>query len=352
MRVLMICPELPTANSPGSMAPAMRQIQSISNLGIDVDIVDMRGIPKFKYLQVIPKIRRFAKQADLIHAHFGYCGWLARVAPKKPLVMSFMGDDLLGTPKANGQLETFSRWMVNANRRLAKRADAVIVKSDEMANVIAPVESSVIPNGVDTKVFLPLDRMQCRSQLGIDDGIKILFPGDPENPRKGYSLANDAVRRAIALSGREIELIPLWDVKPEDVPVYMNACNAMLMTSLIEGSPNVVKEALSCDIPVVGVPVGDVQQMLTGINNSAFCQRDAIEIAEQMLRVIALEHSNGRETIFARGLDLKSVAERIKSIYESVLGPESAVKELQLDQAPDLLHSEKTTISQFEPVER
>lgn len=350
MRVLMICPELPTADSPGSMAPAMRQIQSISNLGIDVDIVDMRGIPKFKYLQVIPKIRRFAKQADLIHAHFGYCGWLARVAPKKPFVMSFMGDDLLGTPKSNGQLETFSRWMVKANCRLAKRADAVIVKSDEMAGVIATVESSVIPNGVDTEVFRPLDRRKCRSQLGLGDGIKILFPGDPDNPRKGFSLANDAVRKASSLSGKEIDLIPLWNVKPEDVPVYMNACNAMLMTSLIEGSPNVVKEAMACDIPVVGVPVGDVQQMLSGVNNSAFCQRDANEIAEQMLRVIALEQSNGRDTIFARGLDLESVAKKIKSIYESVLASEST-QQSQLDRPHELLPSEKKTISQFETVE-
>ena len=81
MRVLMICPELPRTDRPGSMAPCARQIQSLRELGLSIDVVDMRGIPKLKYLQLLPRIRRLARQVDVVHAHFGYCGWLARLAP-------------------------------------------------------------------------------------------------------------------------------------------------------------------------------------------------------------------------------------------------------------------------------
>ena len=330
MRVLMICPELPRSDRPGSMAPTARQIASIRELGVEVDVVDMRGIPKLKYLQALPKIRRLAKQVDRIHAHFGYCGWLAKFATlgmrqRPPLVMSFMGDDLLGSPmNAAGDLEWFSRLMVRANIRLAPRCDRVIVKSAEMARVIAPTPCTVIPNGVDVDAFKPICRDVAREQLGWNAaGRYVLFPGDPNNPRKGYQLATEAVEVAQRDSEIQIQLVPLWGVAPGQVAIYMNACDAMLMTSLIEGSPNVVKEAMACDLPVIGVPVGDVEEMLTDVNGCAFCQRDPDEIGNRLATLMKAEHVAGRDAITGRGLDLASVARRVMQIYESVGQTES-----------------------------
>lgn len=323
IRVLMICPELPTADCPGSMAPAGRQIESLRKLGIHCDVVDMRGIPKLKYLQVIPKVWRLAKTADLVHAHFGNCGWLARVQRRIPLVLSFMGDDLLGTPiNENGDRDWFSKQMVKWNCRLATKANGVIVKSPEMAEVISHVPSTVIPNGVDMKTFCPMDRKSAQQKLGLDDGrLKVLFPGDPGNPRKGHKLASASVAHAAEILNRPIDLIPLWGVNPEDVSIYMNACGVMVMTSLIEGSPNVVKEAMSCNVPVVGVQVGDVDQLLDNVSGCAFCNRDAVEIGEHVARLLTNPGSIGaRQAIIDRQLDAESVARRIVAVYENVLG--------------------------------
>ena len=55
MRVLMICPELPKSGDPGSMAPASRQFESLRRLGIDLEVVDMSGIPKLKYLTAMAR---------------------------------------------------------------------------------------------------------------------------------------------------------------------------------------------------------------------------------------------------------------------------------------------------------
>ena len=216
MRVLMICPELPSAGSPGSMAPTARQIQSLRDLGIEIDVVDMRGIPKLKYLQIFPRIRRLSKQVDIIHAHYGYCGWLARLAslltPRKPLVMSFMGDDLLGTPiNAAGDLDWFSKCMVSLNIRLAGLVNRVIVKNQEMAEVVAPVKATVIPNGVDLESFKPIDQIISRQEIHLPLDIKcVLFPGNPDNPRKGHSLAAAAILVAERELGEPIKLLPLW----------------------------------------------------------------------------------------------------------------------------------------------
>ena len=161
LSVLHVCPELPRADNPGSMAPAARQIDSLRDIGVKTEVIDMQGIPKLKYLQAIPRIRRVARNVDVIHAHFGYCGWLVWIATRfmrsRPrLVMSFMGDDLLGTPRADGSLEWPSRVQARINKSFANRFDQVIVKSKEMAGVIAPCASTVIANGVDTETFKPI----------------------------------------------------------------------------------------------------------------------------------------------------------------------------------------------------
>ena len=335
MNVLMICPELPSASNPGSMAPAARQFESLKELGVNVVVHDMRGLPVVKYLLALPRIRRLLKQVDLVHAHFGYCGWLAHLANRslkrsKPLVISFMGDDLLGTPKnEKGDLEWFSKVMVRANRRLSKKAMRVIVKSEEMARVVAPVECEVIPNGVDLDRFGPIVKASAREQLGISqDQPVVLFPGDPANPRKGYDLAKKAVDRAEAELGgeataqgpkKQIKLLELWGVAPEQVPVYMNAADVMVMASLIEGSPNVVKEAMACDLPIVGVPVGDVEQMLAGVQGCVVRERDPGQIGAEIARRIGGARSAGRQALVERGLDLPSVAGRVVQIYNQVV---------------------------------
>ena len=327
MRVLMVCPELPGAGHPGSMAPCARQIESLRRLGLSIDVVDLRGAPKLKYLQVAPRVRRGARQADVVHAHFGYCGWLARLAPalssaNKPLVMSFMGDDLLGTPSnGEGDLGWFSKLMVGTNKVLARNAAQVIVKSQEMADVIAPTPSTIIPNGVDLNTFHPADREVARQKLNLPPEPKVvLFPGNPANPRKGHELALAAIEVASRQLAEPVELLPLWGVEPDQVADYMNACDAMLMTSLIEGSPNVVKEAMACDMAVIGVQVGDVPEMLKGVSGCAVCERDPVDIGRRLTATLRRPSAvDGRRTLRLRGLDVESVALRVVSVYEQAI---------------------------------
>ncbi|MBL8888595.1 MAG: glycosyltransferase [Planctomycetaceae bacterium] len=323
MRVLMICPELPRTEKPGSMAPTSRQIQSLRDLGLEIETIDMHGVRRWKYLQAIPKTRRTIPKVDLVHAHFGYCGWLALLGRalafrRIPIVMSFMGDDLLGTPKdEQGNLESSSIWALKFNCWIAKYYKEVIVKSPEMQQRLGAVPCHVVPNGVDLGVFTPQDRISARRALGwAAEGYKVLFPGDPSNPRKGFELAKAIVRVAEKKLNATIELIPLWGVKPDQVAMYMNACNAMLMTSLIEGSPNVVKEAMACNANIISVPVGDVHEMLRGVEGCFAGPREAQLLGETLGEaLLANRPSTGRRTLQERSLDLEGVAKRIHSIY-------------------------------------
>jgi len=317
----MITGRLRRMDQPGSMPAVVRQIESIRALGAEVEVLEIQGLRQFKYLQAILKLPRLLDAADLVHAHYGYCGWVAHSQRQKPVVLTFMGSDLLGEAGRNGRATLFSRVAIQINRCLARGTDAVIVQSAEMARIVAPAPAYIVPNGVDLQLFRPLDPREARALLGWAAGTRyILFPGWPENVVKGFPLAREVVQTAARTIAAPLQLVPLRNIKPHLVPLYMNASHALLLTSLSEGSPNVVKEAMACNLPVVSVPVGDVAALLADAEVSAVCRRDPGVLAAALVQVLSTERrSNGRAALRRLGLDLESVARQIMGIYENVL---------------------------------
>jgi hypothetical protein len=180
----------------------------------------------------------------------------------------------------------------------------------------------VIPNGVDIHSFAPLDRTAARQQLDWPEDRKyVLFPGDPNLARKGFAFAQSAVTAAKASLGCDLELKILWQVEPCNVPLLMNACDAMVMTSYVEGSPNVVKEAMACNLPIVSVPVGDAAELLDGVAGYRIVSRKADEFGAALAELIRDDSLPvaGRAAIHELSLDLESVAIRISEIYEQVI---------------------------------
>jgi glycosyltransferase involved in cell wall biosynthesis len=321
MRILMVTSQLPTSNKPRTLAFVARQIQSIRDIGLQVELLEIKGVSQLKYLVGISQLWRLLKKADIIHAHYSYCGWLARIQCSLPIAMSFMGDDLLGSPGNDGRATIRSRIEVQINRCFAHFVDAIIVKSEEMARIVAPLKAYIVPNGVDLNAFFPIEIEQARRELGLTLRKKyVLFPGDPDNPRKGFNLAQAAIHIARLHFSEPIEIITLRNIIPERVPLYFNACDAVLMTSLWEGSPNVIKEAMACNVPIISVPVGDVPQLLENVSVSEVCPRDPEEIGRALARILKCgRRSNGRDSIIIKKLDQVTVAHRIHGIYKEVL---------------------------------
>ncbi len=321
MRVLMVTHELPTIRKPGTIAPVARQIESVRALGVDVEVLEIRGIPKVKFLLALPELGRLARSVDVVHAHYGYCGWVARLQLHRPVIVSFMGSDLLALRDARGNVRLASRLEIGVNRRLARHVDAVVVKSAQMARVIAPVEAHVIPNGVDMQTFCPMPQSTARASLGWPtDRRYILFPGDPARREKGYDLASLVFGEVGTLLGEPVEMVALRGVPADRVPEFINACDVMLMTSLSEGSPNVVKEAMACNLPVVSVPVGDVVDLFDGSQGYSVAQRDAEALARAVVEVLTHRPPvDGRAALQRKRLDAESVARRLVELYTQVL---------------------------------
>lgn len=321
MKILSVSVALPTRSNPNTMAPVARQLESLRAIGIDVTSIQVSGSSKLKYPATMRRLYQEIASVDIVHAHYGYCGWLARCQIRRPLVVSFMGSDLLGIPGPDGRISRSSAAVVQLDRWFSRTADAVIVKSPEMADVLKPVSSHVVPNGVDTDLFRPMPIDEARAALGWpQEGLRVLFAGNPDNPRKGYPLAVETVAALKEYGVGEVDLVPLHGVAEDQVPLFMNACDAMIMASFLEGSPNVVKEAMACNLPVVSVPVGDVDILFSGVEHYSVRPRDPLQLAESIAHVMKeQELSTGREAIFSKGLDLESVALQLEAIYQEVL---------------------------------
>jgi len=203
------------------------------------------------------------------------------------------------------------------NRRLANYASAVIVMSDEMANYVN-VGAEVIPHGIDLDKFEPMDRETALAEVSWDvDAKHVLFLWDPSYEVKRYPMAKHVVDAVDERLEMDVRLQVVYDVAHSAVPVYLNAADAMLLTSKREGSPNTVKESMACNLPVVAMDVGDVANQLRGVENS-FVAPDETTLVDRLETVLASNaRSNGRTR--ADEFSMRRTAEQIVSVYEQVL---------------------------------
>ena len=321
LRVLHVSNMWPAPEMPHFGVFVEAQINSLRRRGITCEVVHARR----DYLGLRRRTRDALRGGgfDLVHAHFGYTAAIVAdvcARGRTPLLVSYCGGDVNGE---EGRVSRRMRsWIGSVASRLAGfAAAAIIVKTAAMIERL-PRElrhrSEIIPNGVDLDSFVPMDRDRARRSLGWDDQAVVLFGGRRLDPTKNYQLAEAAVKE-LAGRGIKAKLIPLEGVPHDQVPVWLGAADVVLLTSLREGSPNIVKEAMACDSPIVGVPVGDVAWLLSGVANSRLCSYDPKSVADGIAEVLAAKAEGGRDRIRALGLDSDSVAVKLEVLYRKIL---------------------------------
>jgi glycosyltransferase involved in cell wall biosynthesis len=205
----------------------------------------------------------------------------------------------------------------------ARNADAVVVRSEGLRRALLfghdRRRATVIPAGVDTHLFRPLDRAEARRAVGWDPGASVvLFAGSRHRRVKRFDRAAAAVER-LRGQGVEVRLESLEEVPPDRVPHYFNAADCVVLTSQHEGSPNAVKEAVACGCPVVAAPVGDVSEVLLGVTPSRVVDPDPERLAAALQEVLgAKQRSNGPDRI-REAFSLEITAARLLRVYEDAL---------------------------------
>jgi glycosyltransferase involved in cell wall biosynthesis len=195
----------------------------------------------------------------------------------------------------------------------------VILVSHEMDERLKYKKAAIIPCGINLDSFHPVPKEKAREKLNLPQDKKlILWAGQYTRPEKRF----DIVKAAMALVQEKdpsVELILVTGQPHDVVPMYMSACDVLLLVSEREGSPMVVKEAMACNLPVVSVAVGDVPEVIGGTDGCYLCSQDPHDVAEKLLLSVKYtRRTNGRENI--KHLDESVIAKQIVSLYKEVLG--------------------------------
>lgn len=262
----------------------------------------------------------------LVHAQYGSvtAAVVRIIKGTLPLVVSFCGDDLLGTPNPGPMWRARERLARGIGVFGARAAAAIIVKSNNLLQALPTSLQSraiVLPNGVDTNFFQPMDRDECRATLGWHSQLKVvLFNGSQHDNQKCKN--PDLARAAVDLVAKTVPQMSfhvLSRAHREDVRLCMNAADCLLVTSLHEGSPNIVKEAMACNLPIVSVPCGDVPERLKMTWPGGIRPYIPVALAEEIREVFKIgARSNGRKQLMAQGLASDRIAQRLSEIYRAV----------------------------------
>lgn len=313
LKVLVLTNMYPDPAHPFQGIFVKQQVESLRAIGVEVDVLFVNGpASRFNYLKGIFRLWQMLlrHKYDLIHAHHIYSGVIARMQPCYPVVITFHGSEIL---------------RVRFERRLSELTiplvQGIIAVSAEMKESLGKRQAFVIPCGVDMDLFQPMGQLEARMKLNLPlDKKLVLFVGKPR-PEKRF----DLVQRAFSLlqeQRTDIQLMQVSSEPPETIPLYMNAGDALVLASDKEGSPQVIKEAMACNLPVVSVPVGDVPEVIGGTEGCYLCSQEPEDIAQKLLLALAWGHRTRGHSQIAH-LSLDRIADRVLDVYEKVLGNSS-----------------------------
>ncbi len=310
MKVLFVS----SGNKNYDISPLVKsQGDSIKHNNIDLDYFIIKG----NYFPNIINLRNriITHNYDLIHAHYSYSALLVLLSLTcKPLVVSFMGSDIQIKNKLS------SKFIINSVIRIAVElfSKKIIVKSEKLKKILLfKNKSIVIPNGVDFKKYKPKDKNQSKRKLKLNPDFKyILFLGNKNNKNKNYQL----VKSSFELIGRKnIRLLNYnYPIDPLNVPKYINAADVVVLSSFLEGSPNIVKESMACNTPVVSVDVGDVKNIIKKTKGCYLSSYDPNDFSKNILNAIDYgKPTDGRYNI--NYLELNKIAIKVIDLYKTIL---------------------------------
>lgn len=281
------------------------QAQALKRAGVEIVWFGMEGHGIFGYLCNIPRLLRVIREEkpDIIHAHYGYCGTLACLQHRIPVVTTYHGTDI-NNPRVR-RFCTLALHQSICNIFVSERLKATAGNCRHAV---------VLPCGVDLDAFPSVSRDEARRRMKLDSQKRyVLFASSFENRVKNAPLAQEAMLRV-----PDAELLELKGYSRQEVALMLRAVDCLLMTSDNEGSPQIIKEALACGTPIVSVPVGDVAELTEGVEGCWLSTRDPDNIAMKLRMAFDFTGSTrGRERLTFLGLTNDQVAKLLIEIYST-----------------------------------
>ena len=308
MKVLFVS----SGNSKTRISPIVKnQGESLRKKGIEIEYFTIIGKGIKDYLQNILILRKYLKnnEIDIIHAHYYLSAYITTISSiffSIPIVTSLMGG--------------------NRHRRLIRKITyllyrfvwvATIVKSDRMRITLNLHHAYVIPNGINFNLFSNVNMNNAIKITNFNpEKINILWISDPNRFEKNFVLAQKATD-LLKLNIPNIVLHIINDVQHKEIPYYMHIADVLLLTSLWEGSPNAIKEAMASNLSIVSTDVGDIKELIRGTEGCYITSFDYIDVSEKLHNAIKFgKRTKGKVKV--THLDETLIANRIIEVYHNV----------------------------------
>lgn len=284
------------------------QVAALEKAGVECHFFPVRSKGITGYLKQLPELKRVIKEfnPDVVHAHYGLCGLLANLQRCVPVVTTYHGSDINEKP-------------VHRLSKIAIRLSAYnVFVSQKIIDIAKPKRNyALIPCGINLEDYPIVEKVKARRQMGLESDKKyILFAGAFDNIVKNAPLAKEAVA---CLNDENVQLLELKGFSRPQVAMLMQAVDTLLMTSVTEGSPQVIKEALVCGCPIVSVDVGDVKERIESVDGCFIAKRDADDLANCLKKAIAFDkRTKGKDAIVCDGLINDAAALQLKNVYAQI----------------------------------
>ncbi len=283
----------------------------------DVDLYFMDGLRNpIKFLKHFFKLYKLSKEYDIVHAQYGSAvGFVSGFLPTKK-VLSLKGSDWYRSPPTSFFHKVrvlLGEWLT---RLSISRYDIIIVMSEKMKKEVL----TKFPNKNTQVVVDPIDLDKFVSKRGKkpnNDCKQILFAAtDLNNPIKRLWLAEEAVE-LLRLEMPNVELVKMSGIPHEEVRDFMDNMDVLLITSVYEGWPNVVKEMLSLNIPFVGTDVSDLKLIAKESKSCFVCDPNPIEISQALKDSLTAPRENLRK--YVEGFDMPISMGKLQKIYSGIV---------------------------------
>jgi glycosyltransferase involved in cell wall biosynthesis len=326
-RVLVVTNMYPNPHNMAFGQFVKNQTDALERLGCRQQLLIVDGWrSKWNYVKAIAAVRKEARSGrhDLIHAYYGLCGFLGVFQRRLPMVVTYCGSDLNPGFANLEKAPVLSVLIIALGQVAAWTAEICIVRSSAMrARIIsrrARGDASIVTSGIDLGLFHPIDRAEARTRLGwsLERRVVLFVCADPRLPAVKRPELAQAVLEATRREIPEAELVTVAGKPQGLLNLYYSAADVLLLTSAAEGSPNAVREALACNLPVVSTNVGDVEEMLADLPNCCTAAADATELAGRVIDVLRSgRRTTSRHRVQAHSLERTSWT--ILEIYRRVL---------------------------------
>ncbi len=303
------------------------EVDSLREVGVAAEVLFINGRKnRWNYLKGMFRLMSLlsSQRFDIIHTHHSYCAFMAIIAKarlklKAPLLLTLHEGEICHKGRICYKIDfiekiKYSRFFKNY---VINRVDRLITVYEGLLKRPLKAAYSIVPCGINIELFRPLSQAGCRKRLNINENAKVIFfPSDYRRPEKRFDLVEEACAILKAVYPDSLILLKGGAINYDLMPVYLNACDAMVLASDYEASPMVIKEAMATNTPLVSVDVGDVKQIISGVNGCYIAGRDPRDIARQLKNALDFNRrTSGRERIEELSLSVREASLTIKGVY-------------------------------------